>query len=37
MCVGVCPFCVRGQRVQRQQAAACVTKNHGVSSECESW
>jgi len=26
MCVGVCPFCVRGQRVQRQQATACVTK-----------
>ena len=26
MCVGVCPFCVRGQRVQQQQAAACVTK-----------
>lgn len=26
MCVGVCLFCVRGQRVQRQQAAACVTK-----------
>jgi hypothetical protein len=26
MCVGVCLFCVRGQRVQRQQATACVTK-----------
>lgn len=26
MCVDVCPFCVRGQRVQQQQAAACVTK-----------